>query len=205
MQLYIFILFIILSYLYGSINNGILISKYFHGIDIRDFGSHGAGSTNTLRTLGKKSALAVFILDILKPIIPVIIAKLFFPIGFDIPGDFAWIALAAVIGQCYPIFFHFKGGKGAASTLGTMIILLPLVVIGAAIIFFIIIGIKKIVSLATIVAIGLSTISVAWLYPQYLIPYICLELLIFWRHRENIQRLANGTERTLSQKEKIEK
>ncbi|GBU10463.1 hypothetical protein AwErysi_00790 [Erysipelotrichaceae bacterium] len=192
-----FILFLAIAYIYGSINNGIIISKYIHGKDVRGFGSHGAGSTNILRTFGKKTALAVFILDVSKPIVPMLLAMLFVPLGFFIPSAKAWICLAAVIGQCYPLFFHFKGGKGAAATLGTMLSLFPLVALGAAVIFFLIIKIKKIVSLATILAISFSTIGVYFLSPQYLLPYSFIVVLILWSHRENIKRLIQGTERKL--------
>ncbi|MGL5041646.1 MAG: glycerol-3-phosphate 1-O-acyltransferase PlsY [Culicoidibacterales bacterium] len=203
MQLFLFIFFVSLAYIYGSLNNGIIIGKYFHGVDVRDYGSKGAGSTNTLRTLGKKTALAVFVLDLSKPIIPVLLARLFVPQGFDIASAYGWICLGAVVGQCYPLFFGFKGGKGAATTLGTMIILFPPVVISAATIFFTLLFVKKMVSLSTIVAISATLVPVYMFYPIYFIPFLVITILIFWRHRENVKRLISGTERKLSDKKEI--
>jgi glycerol-3-phosphate acyltransferase PlsY len=105
-----------------------------------------------------------------------------------------------VLGQCYPLFFGFKGGKGAATTLGTMVVLFPLVVISAATIFFTLLFVKKMVSLSTLVAISTTLIPIYLFYPVYLIPFLIITILIFWRHRENIKRLLTGTERTLSDK-----
>lgn len=187
------------SYILGSVNSGILVARIFHDTDIRDHGSHGAGTTNTLRTLGVKAAALVFALDIIKPIIMMIIGRHFFLESLSIlPGSFVWLGFACILGQCYPVFFGFKGGKGAASTLGTLIAGFPLALPFATIIFLVTLAISKMVSLSTLLGIGLGTFFVYYFYPSYLLPYVCIVILVFVRHRENIIRLKNGTENKFS-------
>jgi len=190
-----FIFWLLFAYLYGSISNAVVVSNILHKKDVRDYGSKNAGSTNTLRTFGFSAAAIVFILDLTKPIIPIVLGLWLTPAAFDtVIGGVAWVGAAAIVGQCYPLFFHFKGGKGAASTVGVMISLLPLTVPFVAFCFFTLIFTVNIVSLATIVTFSLNIIFVYFLYPQYLIPYIFIVALVVWRHRPNIERLRNGTE-----------
>lgn len=189
------------AYLLGSLNYGVLISRLFHKSDIREHGSHGAGSTNMLRTYGMKSALLVFALDIFKPILPMILVLVFQPTAFQgINGGIAWVAVASIIGQCYPLYFHFKGGKGAASTLGFMIFLLPLPLVFATISFLIIVGSTKYVSLATVLSILLGAILSWFIVPHFALPFTISSLIVFWRHKDNIIRLCQGTESKLSRK-----
>ena len=197
-NIYIVILLII-AYLLGSVNSGILIARLFYGIDIREFGSKGAGATNTLRTLGTKAAAAVFILDILKPVIMISIARVFFADSFHaIPGNFIWLGLATIVGQAYPLFFGFKGGKGAASTLGTIIAGYPATLPFAAALFILILILTKYVSLSTMTAIIVTSILVYFRYPGEFLPYICIAVFVVWCHRANIARLLSGTESKVS-------
>jgi len=194
------VLWIVISYLFGSVNNSILLSKLFHKTDIREYGSHNAGSTNTLRTFGVKTALAVFILDILKPILPVVLYRLIDSDALtNIPGNEAWLCTVAVIGQCYPIFFQFKGGKGAASAFGSIIVLAPITLPVAIVVFTMVLFISKFVSLSTLIALTAVLIQVFIMYRHsYLIPLVTIGLLMFWRHRLNIKRLLEGTESKVS-------
>lgn len=197
------IFWLLLSYISGSINNAVVVSKLIHKKDIRDYGSNNSGTTNTLRTFGTGTALLVFALDILKPIVPILLARYFTPTAFDgLIGGVAWIGVMAIVGQCYPVFFGFRGGKGAASTLGTMIAVFPKTVPGAAIIFIAVALIGNMISLATLTAITLNIAMVYFFYPQYLIPYLVVVGLIFWRHRANIKRLLNNEEAKLFDRDK---
>jgi len=190
-----FIFWLLIAYLYGSINNAVVISKLFHKKDVRQYGSNNAGSTNTLRTFGFSTGALVFVLDLIKPIVPIVLSLWLSPNTFTtILGGVAWIGVAAIVGQCYPLFFHFRGGKGAASTVGVMLSLLPLTVPFVAICFFGLIFTVNIVSLATLVTFSLNCIFVYFLYPQYIVPYVFIVLLIIWRHRANIERLRLHTE-----------
>jgi len=200
---FMFLLWLLIAYIFGSINNAVLVSKLIYKKDIREYGSKNSGSTNVLRTFGKGTALIVFILDILKPVIPIILCNIFTPHAYDtIIGGVAWLGVFAILGQCYPVFFGFRGGKGAASTLGTMLALFPLTVPLAAVIFLGIIFTINIVSVATLVAILLNTIQVYILYPQYILPYITIVVIIFWRHRANIQRIIHKEEPRLKDNKK---
>lgn len=194
MQL-LFIFWLLIAYLYGSINNAVLVGNMRHKKDVRNYGSNNSGSTNVLRTFGKKTAIIVFLLDIFKPIIPISFALWLSPTAFaHIPGGVAWVGVLAIIGQCYPLFFHFRGGKGAASTFGTTIILMPYTLLFIAPSFITLLWVTDLVSLTTLVTFTLNTIFVYFLYPQYLLPYVVIVALIIWRHRANIARLANKTE-----------
>lgn len=189
-----FIIFIILAYLFGSINNGVIISTLFFKTDIREHGSKGAGSTNTLRTLGIKAALPVFILDILKSMIPVLFARFFLGQYHLFTGYDMWIGFFAVLGQCYPLYFHFKGGKGAASTFGLVMLFFPLLTPLASIPFFFTFFITRYVSLATLVSVLVLTMLVGIFDTTYLPPMLITTLLIYLRHAANIKRLLTGNE-----------
>ena len=106
-------IYIFLSYLLGSISGSLLVGKFF-GIDIRELGSKSAGGTNAFRSAGLKLAIPTVIIDVLKGFIP---AYIF----LSDPFLFAWCSLAAVLGHVYPVFYGFKGGKGAGTLIGVII------------------------------------------------------------------------------------
>jgi len=192
---WIFIFWLLFAYLYGSISNAVVVTKLIHKKDVRQYGSNNAGSTNTLRTFGFLTGAFVFVLDVLKPIVPIALCMWLTPTApAGVLGGLAWIGAAAIVGQCYPLYFHFRGGKGAASTVGLMLILFPLTIPFVAVCFFTLIFTVNIVSLATIVTFSLNTICVYFLYAEYLLPYTFIVLLIVWRHRANIERLRKHTE-----------
>ena len=190
-----FILFLVLSYLLGSTPTGYLIVKKKKGIDIRDVGSGATGGTNVGRVLGGKWGIAVGVLDMLKSAIPVWIAQNFFHF---LDWQIALVVLSAVLGHIYPIFLKFKGGKGVATTVGAF---LPLFgwkfIVFAVIIFIPIIYILKITSFASLVFssfLPLFLFTLTYSY-EYLFLGLAICAIIWWTHRENIKRIAQGREK----------
>ncbi|MBO4696851.1 MAG: glycerol-3-phosphate 1-O-acyltransferase PlsY [Lachnospiraceae bacterium] len=199
---------IIVGYLCGSISTGYLVGRLHH-FDIRNYGSGNAGATNATRTLGKKAGLLVLLCDLLKVMIPASIVHY----GIFAGEDYATLlceitGFAGVLGHNYPVWLHFKGGKGIASTGGAM--LATDFWIAAFIpVFIAIVAITKYVSL--------GSMFVVFLYPVFLgitrygDPYYLPMLIIaclftasgVFTHRKNIQRLLNGTERKFGQKVEV--
>ena len=198
----------IIAYLIGSINFSVIISKKTAGFDIREKGSGNAGSTNMLRSVGKKAALITLVCDILKGVVAILIAML---IGNIINAEDKAIlvqiaGIAVVLGHTFPIFFGFKGGKGVATSLG--ILLMKNWQIGLICLVFALV----LMALTRVVALG--SCSAAVLYPVltlfikenfivsegsgYFIYSIILAAIVLFNHRSNIQRMLNGTENKLS-------
>ncbi|MCM8762454.1 MAG: glycerol-3-phosphate acyltransferase [Candidatus Omnitrophica bacterium] len=125
MDIIIDIAFIIFSYLLGSIPTGVIISKYFFNVDIQKVGSGNIGATNVARTLGKKVGILTLIGDALKGIIPIIIVRLYEPYPLNQTLIF-FCSLAAFFGHLFPIYLKFKGGKGAATSGGVLLFLMPI-------------------------------------------------------------------------------
>ncbi|GLO61928.1 glycerol-3-phosphate acyltransferase [Vibrio sp. MACH09] len=181
---------IIFAYLLGSISSAILICRLFDLPDPRETGSHNPGATNVLRIGGKWSALAVLICDMLKGTIPVWGS---YYLGIE-PLMLGFIGIAACLGHIYPIFFHFKGGKGVATAIGAIAPigwgltgLLAATWIVAAII-------TRYSSLAAIIT-ALIAPFYAWVFkPLYTLPVAMLCCLILLRHHENVRRLIKGDE-----------
>ena len=178
----------LISYLFGSIPFGFLLSKIFLNIDIRKIGSGNIGATNALRTGNKIIAYSTLILDILKAIIPVLYIKFYYQ-------EFIFIAaLCAFLGHVFPIWLKFKGGKGIATYIGilTSINIIFGLVFGT--IWIIVYFISKYSSLASILS-SLSIPTYILLMNQNnLIFYFIMFVLIFYTHRENIKRLINKEE-----------
>lgn len=191
----------LLAYLLGSIPSGVWIGKIFFKKDIRQYGSGNTGTTNTFRVLGKKAGTVVFIMDLLKGTLATCL-----PYLFNITTiNPLWFGLLAVIGHTFPIFAHFKGGKAVATSAGMLLGYSPTFFIYSAIIFIIILYITSTVSLTSMliaVIVTLSTIILPLTFPailahqDWLFTGICLALtlFIFYRHRDNIQRIKDGTE-----------
>ncbi len=189
--------FIILAYLFGSINWAIILCKLAKLPDPRAQGSGNPGATNVLRFGGKKLAALVLLGDVLKGVIPVIIARLFFVHGMGL----SIVALAAVLGHMYPIFFRFQGGKGVATVLGAIIALSWIVGLIVILTWLIVAIVFRFSSLASIVSIILMPIYLGfWSNPQYVLPMILLAVIILYRHRGNIKRLFKGEEPKIGQK-----
>lgn len=190
------VLAVLISYLLGSLSFSILIAKWVKGIDIRNYGSGNAGATNTLRVLGKGPGIAVFLLDIAKGIVAVII-------GIYV-GDGDWApalcGLAAIAGHNWPVWFGFKGGKGIATTVGVMVTLAFLPTLVAGLIAILTIAVTRFVSLGSLLF-ALCVPIFLWSFgdePQsYVWASLVICLLAFVRHRSNIVKLAQGRENKL--------
>ncbi|HHW41957.1 MAG TPA: glycerol-3-phosphate 1-O-acyltransferase PlsY [Syntrophomonadaceae bacterium] len=188
-----FILLIIASYLIGAIPCGYLVGR-LHGVDIRNKGSGNIGTTNVFRILGPKPGLIVFVCDVIKGLIPVLIAK-----SLGGPGWGVAAGLAAVVGHNWSIFLGFRGGRGVATGAGVLVALMPKVVLIAFGIWVVVVLISRYVSLGSIIA-ALSVPVIALIYRVpgiYYIFAIPAPLFIVYRHIQNIDRIRKGTESRL--------
>ena len=198
----VYLIIIITAYLLGNISTSYIVAKRLAGVDIRTQGSGNAGSTNVLRTLGKKAGALTFIGDVLKGLIAVLIAR-FIAYGVNLDNTTcAYIAVVAVVlGHNYPVFLGFKGGKGVATSLGSMLGMNPLVALLCLGFFIIIVAITKYVSLGSMLGIGLSPVIMMINHnTKGVLVTLFLTISVVITHKENIKRLLNGTERKLGQK-----
>lgn len=203
----------VISYLIGSINFSIILSKIISGKDIRESGSGNAGATNMLRTYGKKMGVITLLLDVLKGIITVLLAihlsnsQLYIPYGLGPYCDmYPYIAgVCVILGHNFPLYFGFKGGKGVATSLGVVLMLDWKVGLIVAVFAIAIMAITRYVSLGSILG-GAAYIIVeiikAFVTKQYnAVQLVCVVIiggLLISRHHANIKRLLNGTENKLS-------
>ncbi len=198
-----YILFAILGYLLGSLNFSIIIGKLFYKIDVREHGSKNAGTTNTLRVLGKGPAIFVLLFDTFKAVIAYWLVFL-----FTKNNAFSYIAAStAVVGHNFPVFFGFKGGKGVATSLGACFCLNPLLGLFVLLIGVGTIAITRYVSVGSLTGSVSSIILFAFFDPNplKLALLVILTLSMFIRHHENLKRLATHTENKISFKKKDEK
>ena len=202
-QLIIHILFGTIAYLIGSVQFGIISGKLIKGIDIREHGSKSSGATNVGRTLGVKIATVVALLDIGKGFLIVLSLTNIIKF-FNYENSFSIIIFGSlvILGHCWPIFYKFKGGKGVLTSLGVYFLINPLLSMIALITFIIILTISKYVSLGSIigatVALVYVVISVLSSFGNSTLTDLLFTLfifcVIFYRHKENIQRLLKGEE-----------
>jgi glycerol-3-phosphate acyltransferase PlsY len=186
------IVIVIVAYLIGSIPFGYLIVRKKMGADIRQTGSGGTGATNVSRRAGKAAGVLTLILDAAKGCAAVLIAK-------ALTGD-DWViaaaAIAALVGHIFPVWLGFRGGKGVATGVGIFLVLAPIALLCAGVIFVAIVTLTRYVSLGSIIAAMLIPVFV-WLQSD-LRPLMTAAIvgaaLIVFAHRGNIQRLASGTE-----------
>ena len=141
------LIFVIISYLLGSLPNGLYVAN-LKGIDIRNEGSKNTGATNVFRVMGAKFGILVLILDALKGFIPLFIAEKFGVTG----NSLVLIGITAVIGHTFSPFLNFKGGKGVATSLGIFLYLAPIPMLITLLMFFVVVGITKYVSLGSVLA-----------------------------------------------------
>lgn len=186
-----FWLLVLLAYLLGSLSFAILLSNLSGGPDPRANGSGNPGATNMLRVAGKKLAILTLLGDLLKGLLPIVIASL---VGFDIQQQ-AWIGLSAVIGHLYPLYFRFKGGKGVATAAGMLLGLYPPAALLALAAWALTFLLTRTSSLASLIATPLTLPLLAWQQPEALLPMCVLTGLIVWRHRGNLRDLFAGRER----------
>ena len=187
-----YILTVVLAYLIGSIPSGLILGKLFWHTDLREHGSHNIGATNAWRTLGKRAGIAVFIADSIKGQAGVVLGLLLAgtPLAAVLGGLFA------IIGHSFSIFLRFHGGKGVATSLGVLTMLMGNVTLIVFAVWFAIVYTTRYVSLGSVVAGFLTPILAAlFAYPmEYVLFTVIAAILVIVRHRENIVRLMNGTE-----------
>ncbi len=193
-------LLLIFAYFLGSVPTGILLARAFGSVDPRTTGSKNIGATNVYRTAGKKVGVLTLLGDILKGFIPVVIARH----TLDAPFWIAAVALAAFLGHLYPIFLKFKGGKGVATGLGAFVALSPLSALGTILVFGGVVYKWRYISLGSLTAAAAFPILMAlnpFSHHRIYIPFaVVIAILIFYRHRENIERMLAGRENKFGQK-----
>ena len=205
----IYIIIAIIAYLIGSINFSIIISKKMAGFDVREKGSGNAGTTNMLRSVGKKAAIITLICDILKGVIAILVALIAGKIVKDIDKSLlVQIAgILVVIGHTFPIFFEFKGGKGVATSLGVLIMTNWQIGLICLVFAIVIMAVTKMVSVGSVGAAILFPILTLFINTNFIVEVngvkyfifsLLLAAIVIFNHRENIKRIANGTENKLS-------
>lgn len=198
----------IIAYLIGSINFSVLISKKMAGFDVREKGSGNAGTTNMLRSVGKKAAAITLICDILKGVISIVIAIIVGNIAKNLDRELLLqiAGIAVVLGHTFPIFFGFKGGKGVATSLGVLLMTNWQIGLICLVFALVLMALSKMVSLGSVGAAILFPVLVLFIHTNftvsegssYLIYSIILAVIVAFNHRSNIKRILNGTENKLS-------
>jgi glycerol-3-phosphate acyltransferase PlsY len=193
---------VFLSYLVGSINGALLVGKFYGGVDIRKVGSGNAGGTNALRTQGKGFAFLVMLIDISKGVLPVLLlpGAALLGIGQDPDISRVWLTYAcggaAIFGHCFPVWFDFAGGKGAATTIGVLGSVAPVTLLPASMVWIGTLLAFGYVGLATVIASLAVPACLALIdFAQYrdLIVFSSLvALFIIYTHRSNLLKLISG-------------
>ena len=201
MEIILNLLILFLGYLFGSFPSGYLAGRIAKGIDIRSLGSGSTGATNVLRHIGKRAAITVFLLDLFKGVLSILLAKYF------LLND-SWqvaIGLSTLIGHIWPVWLNWKGGKAVATGLGIFLGLSWQVGLATLGIFIMMITLFRIVSLASVsAALALPLIMfLSFSTSDFSLPFLIISLLamtlVIWRHRENIVRLIKGKEPRIGQ------
>lgn len=204
----IYIIVAVIAYAIGSINFSVIFSRRFAGFDIREKGSGNAGSTNMLRSVGKKAAAITLVCDILKGLVAILIAYLFGRFNEELDGALLVqiAALCVVLGHTFPIFFEFRGGKGVATSLGVLLLVNWQIGLICLIFALIIMAATRMVSAGSVTAAILYPILVLFgigkeyflVGGNYIIFSILLALIVIFNHRANIKRILSGEENKLS-------
>lgn len=184
-------LFMVISYLMGSIPTGVIIGKKFYNVDIRNYGSKNIGATNAERVLGKKAGKIVTTTDVLKVFIPAFIARLILGVDYA-----AIVGICGFIGHCFPVYTKFKGGKGVATFFGMLGSINILIALSTAVLWKILKHLTKYVSISSMIACMTSSFIVLYVFGHGIAFYIVFasSIIIIYLHKANIKRLLNGTE-----------
>ena len=210
----VYIIMAIIAYLIGSINFSVIFSKKMAGFDVREKGSGNAGSTNMLRSVGKKAALITLICDILKGVVSIGIAILLVNIIANMNRELLLqiAGIAVVIGHTFPIFFGFKGGKGVATSLGVLLMSnwqIGLICLVFALVLMLLTRMVSLGSCAAAVLFPVLTLFINDNYTVltegkngnvYFIYSLLLAVIVLFNHRSNIKRILNGTENKIGSK-----
>lgn len=193
MNTLLFIFVLIGIYLIAAVPTGIVLARVMGYEDVRDKGSGNIGATNVYRVAGKLAGVLTLAGDILKGFLPLLACKTWLAPSSAQLG----IACAmAIVGHCYPVYLKFRGGKGIATALGIFLVMSPIAVLGAAIVFGITVATTRFISLGSVLAAMSAPLLVLMLnQPQPIfLATLFIAALIVWRHRSNIKRLMDGSE-----------
>ncbi len=184
-------IFIMIAYLLGSIPTSVWVSKYFFGVDIRDYGSGNAGATNTYRVLGSSWGTFVMVVDVLKGLVATSLYLLlphYLGDEWDRTNFMIGLGLAAVIGHIFPIFADFKGGKGVATLFGMIIAIQPVVALFCVVIFLLVLYLTRFVSLSSILASFAFAIFILFIFnekePLYRVFAVSVALMVMLTHQK---------------------
>ena len=209
-----YIIMAIIAYAIGSVNFSVILSKKMAGFDLREKGSGNAGTTNMLRTVGKKAAAITLILDILKGVVSILIAMLIGNIVEGIGKEYLVqvAGIAVVLGHTFPIFFKFKGGKGVATSLGVLVMTNWQIGLTCLIFAIVLMALTRMVSLGSVSAAILFPVLTLTLSTNqhytvlvegndgriYFIYSVILAVIVVFNHRANVKRILEGNENKLS-------
>lgn len=184
-------LLILFAYLIGGIPFGLILGRIFADVDIRSHGSGNIGATNVNRILGRKLGAATLLCDVLKALIPSLLARIFLETELQV----AAVGLSAVLGHCFPIYLQFKGGKGVATAFGAFLVMSPIAAAIAIVIWIVAFRVSKISAMGALAAAGAIPILVYFekSWKVALVAFI-ISLVVILRHKENIERMRNKSE-----------
>lgn len=193
---------VIAAYLIGSLSFAVIVSKYYGMDDPRTYGSGNPGATNVLRSGKKKAAALTLLGDALKGLVAVVLARCLQDALNLSDITIAAVAVAALVGHMWPLFFGFKGGKGVATALGVLLALSPATALVCAVIWLVMAFGFKVSSLAALAATVAAPLVAFWLmpYPSWAWATVVIAVLVLYRHKSNIQNLLQGKEGKIGDK-----
>ena len=193
---------VIAAYLIGSLSFAVIVSKYYGMDDPRTYGSGNPGATNVLRSGKKKAAALTLLGDALKGLVAVVLARCLQDALNLSDFAIAAVAVAALVGHMWPLFFGFKGGKGVATALGVLLALSPATALVCATIWLVMAFGFKVSSLAALAATVAAPLVAFWLmpYPSWAWATVVIAVLVLYRHKSNIQNLLQGKEGKIGDK-----
>ena len=207
-----YIIVAVIAYLIGSINFSVLISKKMAGFDVREKGSGNAGTTNMLRSVGKKAAVITLFCDILKGVVSIVIAIIVGNIAKNLDRELLLqiAGIAVVLGHTFPVFFGFKGGKGVATSLGVLLMSNWQIGLICLVFAVVLMALTRMVSLGSCAAAVLFPVLTLFINQHYtvltdgksgrvyFIYSVILAIIVLYNHRSNIKRILSVTENKLS-------
>ena len=207
-----YIIVAVIAYLIGSINFSVLISKKMAGFDVREKGSGNAGTTNMLRSVGKKAAVITLVCDILKGVVSIVIAIIVGNIAKNLDRELLLqiAGIAVVLGHTFPVFFGFRGGKGVATSLGVLLMSNWQIGLICLVFAVVLMALTRMVSLGSCAAAVLFPVLTLFINQHYtvltdgksgrvyFIYSVILAIIVLYNHRSNIKRILSGTENKLS-------